>query len=367
MKLKRLVLMVAILFWASSAGLAQSSWPSTSRSQRDLRGSSVPTSAEGEDSILISGKVIVAGGSALLEPAAIEMSCKGHIRLLGYSDGEGNFDIALHQVSNPVEQDSGALFSFSRIMFPCELQAQVPGFVSETVHLTKGSDSAGFIRVGNVVIHARKVERDSTISVTDAAAPSKAQKNFQKGCARARANEWAAAADLFREAVRLYPKYARAWVSLGRTQIQQGNTDAARQSFKEALAADPKFPEAYIELARLALRARQWQELADCTERILQIDPGGMPQFWYLNSAANFELRKIDIAEKSALQGVRIDGSQRVPQLQFLMGVILAAKRDYRGAAEHIRNYLHLAPHARDAAIAEKQLRELERLSGEAE
>jgi hypothetical protein len=44
--------------------------------------------------------------------------------------------------------------------------------------------------------------------------------------------------------------------------------------------------------------------------------------------------------------------------------MILARKKDYTGAAAHLRRYLLLAPDAQDAAPMKKELAELERLSG---
>lgn len=359
--MKRVFVIVFIAVWTSALSFAQLSWPTMSESAAGPPGPG--RFNHDQDSFIVSGNVVVADGIPLPEAAAIELSCKGHTRIIGYSDDKGSFDLRLNLAAILSSQETGQFLASSITLHGCELQANVPNFLSEKVHLSKAVDFGGMIRVGNVAIRYASREAGATISATSAAAPSKAQKAFQKGCEEATRNNWNSAADHFREAVRIYPKYASAWVYLGKVEVHQGEFDAARQSFQEALKADQKFVDAYAELARLALHAKRWQELADDTDHILQINPAGMPQFWYLNSAANLELRNIDIAEKSALQGLRIDAGHRVPQLQFLLGVILAVKHDYRGAAECIRHYLHLAPQAKDAAVAEKQLQELERLS----
>jgi hypothetical protein len=44
--------------------------------------------------------------------------------------------------------------------------------------------------------------------------------------------------------------------------------------------------------------------------------------------------------------------------------MILARKKDYAGAAAHLRSYLLLAPDAEDAGRMKKELADLERLSG---
>ena len=50
-----------------------------------------------------------------------------------------------------------------------------------------------------------------------------------------------------------------------------------------------------------------------------------------------------------------------------MLATILAWKKDYAGAAAHLRNYVALAPDAEDAARMKRELAELERLSGATE
>jgi tetratricopeptide (TPR) repeat protein len=357
------LLYILLLLLTSTASFAQS-WATAQLPNSVASG---PFDRNGQDSIVLSGKVIVTDGVPMPDVVAIEIDCEGNIRTLGYIGVNGNFDFRV-SISNSSASETGSFLTSSLTLSGCELQAQVPGFVSEKVILSTSLDySAGVLRIGNITIHSANRESSNAISATTLAAPSKAQKSFQKGRQEASKGEWKAAADHFREAVRIYPNYAIAWVYLGRVQLRQGDIDTARGSLQEALKADPKLVEAYAELAHIALRTKQWQELADNTDHILQLNPQGMPQFWYLNSAANYELRNIDKAEKSAMQGLRTDVGERVPRLQYLLGVILAFKQEYRGAAEHIRHYLRLAPHAEDAALAEKQLHELEKLSAKVE
>lgn len=342
--------------WQAAPGIQSSSAPPATAVALDKSGSKTA---------FLSGKVVVASGIPLPQPAAIVSNCDGNLRTQGYTDGKGYFTLPLTGEKNGLGSEAGKPFSGS-IQF-CELQAELPGFISQKIQFSNDGDSTGLIQVADIVIHPATRPDGATISATSIAAPAKAQKNFQKGCEEANKGKLPAAANRFREAVRIYPKYAQAWVYLGKVQAQQGDLDAARQSFHEALTADPKFVDAYTELAQLALHAKQWQELAEDTDKILQLNPAGMPQYWYLNSAANFELKQVDKAERSALQGVRLDVLQRIPQLQYLLAAILAVKKDYRGAAEHIRHYLRLAPHAKDAAVAQQQLQQLEKLSGAAE
>ena len=357
-----LLLYILLLVLTSTGSFAQS-WGTP---QSPSSAVAAPLHTNDQDSIVLSGKVIVEDGFALPALVAVEIGCRGDIRTLGYTDSKGDFDFVVN-ISNSSARETSPFLASSLGLSECELQARAQGFTSEKVVLSKALyNFAGLFRVGNVTIRPLTREPGNTISATTLAAPGKAQKSFQKGREEASKGNWKAAGDHFREAVRIYPKYAVAWVYLGRVQLRQEDLETARKSLQEALTADPSFVEAYAELAQIALRASRWQELACDTDHILQLNPEGMPQFWYLNSVANYELRNIDKAEKSAMQGLRTDVQERVPRLQYLLGLILAVKHEYRGAAEHIRHYLQVAPQAKDAVIAEKQLHQLEKLSQEA-
>jgi hypothetical protein len=50
------------------------------------------------------------------------------------------------------------------------------------------------------------------------------------------------------------------------------------------------------------------------------------------------------------------------PWAEYLLGIILAAKKDYSGAAEQLRAYLDLAPDADDVAKVKMQLDEIDKL-----
>jgi len=318
-------------------------------------------------SVFLTGRVMVEEGMALPRPAAIQSSCNGRVHTQGYTDSKGYFTFEMTEGRNSFGSEGSDNSSLAANLPACELQADLPGFISEKVDLAGTSDSAGLIRTSTIVIHPLTREPGNTVSAADAAAPASARKDFQKGCEEAKKGKWDAAQERFEKAVHAYPKFAKAWVYLGQVQVQQGQLDAARESFQEALGADPKSVEPYTALADLALREKHWQELADATDHILQLDPSGGPQYWYLNSAANYELKKVDRAEKSVLQGLRVDVRQAIPKMQYLLAAILTLKHDYRGAADHIRSYLRLAPHAPDAAVAQQQLQQLEKLSGAAE
>src|SRR5262249_52273527 len=144
----------------------------------------------------------------------------------------------------------------------------------------------------------------------------------------------------FEKAVEIYPQYAVAWTELGHLQYMNHDDISARHSFEQALAADSKYAKPYLGLARLSVDKQQWQSVVDITDKLLALNSVDFPSAWFLNSAAYFNLKNLDAAEKSAVNGMKVDPDHHYPRLEHLMGVILLAKGDYQQAAEHLRAFL---------------------------
>jgi tetratricopeptide (TPR) repeat protein len=337
--------------------------------------------------IFLNGRVMTDDGSPLPEPAVIERVCNGVPRAEGYTDSRGYFGIelggankampdaaeyggfdglgsGLSQQSQSSSSFGGMGLSGNRFM-SCDLRAKLPGFHSQTVSLAnrRALDDPN---VGTIFLHRMGTVEGRTISAVSLAAPKDAKKAYEKGLDSAKKRKLDDAAKNFEKAVELYPKYATAWYELGRLQAAGGKLEAAHQSFDAALQADPKFLNPYLQLSLLALQAQKWQELADITDRTVKLDPFDYPQVFLYNSVANYNLKNIDAAEKSAREAEKLDTQHQFPKVSHLLGIILAQRRDFSGAAEQLRSYLKLAPGASDAATVRSQLTEIEKLAGPA-
>jgi regulator of sirC expression with transglutaminase-like and TPR domain len=89
-----------------------------------------------------------------------------------------------------------------------------------------------------------------------------------------------------------------------------------------------------------------------------------MPDAYFCSAVANYNLHHADIAEEHAREAAKIDANHRNPKINHLLGVILAEKQDYKGAAENMRLYLQLNPNASDALVVKQQLGEIEKQIG---
>lgn len=322
--------------------------------------------------MFITGTVALEGGAAITDTVVIQSVCHGDVRNEAYSDSKGNFTLNLGDrtrdavaTADEAESPLGNPGGSGRLRAPrdlrdCALRAALAGFRSDVIELRGKVHDQGDADVGTIMLHRMAQVEGFTVSATTAAAPSAARKEYEKGKEDAQKGKWESAAKRFAKAVEIYPKYAAAWCELGRVQLQRNDEPAARISFGRAQEADSKFITPYAELANLALKAKDWKELAQTTETLLALDPVDYPQRWYYNAAANYYLDDLDKAEKSAARCIALDEQHRIPRVEYLLGMVLAKKKDYSGAAAHIKNYIRLAPNATDLEAAQQQLAGLE-------
>ncbi len=131
------------------------------------------------------------------------------------------------------------------------------------------------------------------------------------------------------------------------------------------MESDPNLVAPYMELGLLAAKDANWQESARYLDRAVELDPAYFPQAWYADAVANYNLQKYDAAERAARVAVRLDPRHANPRSAYLLGLVLAEKHDYAGAAAELRTYMTLAPNAPDLSQAKEQLGRFEKLAGD--
>jgi TolA-binding protein len=339
----------------------------------------LPNPDMGSRPMFLSGKVVVDDGTPLTDAAMIQTICRGSIRDEGYTDSKGTFSVqlggsAVRPITGTADDtggrtsvetmSAGGTTGSARDMRDCDLQAVLPGFTSQQIELASKMTDFGNADVGTVILHRIGHVEGFTISATSMMAPGKAKKLYDQGREEEKKNKWDAAQEKFSKAVQIYPRYAVAWYELGRVQIQRKDVAGAKNSFHQSIAADRTYISPYEQLAQIAMQAKQWKDLSDDTDEMLRLNSVSFPQYWLYNAIASYFLQNYDKAQKSAQAGLNIDPKHRVPKLEYILGMALAEKHDYPNALLHVRNYIQLAPHAPDVELAQKQVAELERLSG---
>ena len=333
--------------------------------------------------VFISGRVMLEDGTAPTSSVAIELVCaSGNPHTQGYTDGRGYFSVELGQRNLPVLPDaaedtpgtfrpfpgtqspsmggqspqtsSGSFGADTRFM-TCDLRARLAGYRSQSLSLAnhRAMDNPD---IGVILLHRIAPAEGITVSASTLAAPKDARKAYQKGLDELKKHKTEQAVQNFQKAVSIDANFAAAWWELGKLQAEGNQFDEAHQSFAAAVKAEPKFVPPYIELSLLEYRAQKWQALADVSAEAARLDAFEYPQSFLLNAVANYNLQHFDVAEKSAREAARLDTHHRYPKSYQILGVILANRQDFQGAAEEFRNYLKFAPNASDAASVKSQL-----------
>ena len=335
--------------------------------------------------IYLSGKVAMQDGSPVPRDVTIQRICSGVTHTVAYTDSRGRFSFQWNDRNSVVadasdagqNRGSGASAGFggaqtggggfgsdpfgSRTLMNCELRANLAGYTSDLINLfnRRLSDSPD---VGMIVLHRIAGVEGTSVSATSLMAPKDARKSYERGLQSLAKNKPDEALKNFEKAVAVYPKYADAWVSLGKVREQQDSLEAARAALTKAVECDPKLVTPYVELGALSARESRWQESGAYLDQALRLDPVDFPQAWYTSAVANFNLRKYDAAEKAAREAVRLDPRHANPRSVYLLGLVFAEKQDYAAAAEQLVSYLKMSPNAPDLSLVRGQLEQFEKL-----
>lgn len=319
--------------------------------------------------VRISGKVSLEDGNPPPYTVVIERLCDG-VHAEGYTDAKGVFNVDLGRdiIQDPLAVRTSMEMPASepdRPFVNCQIRANLPGYRSDLVDMANAKP-AGHPYLGTIVLHFVAKVEGHIVSITSLEAPKDAKKAFDRAQDFARKSEQDKAVKDYQKAVQIYPEYAAAWYELGRLQLAKRQFSDAHQSFDAAMKADAKFLSPLLPLAALASQGQNWPELAEVTGRLLQLDAFDYPEAHYFNAVANYGLKKMEVAEKSAREAERLDLQHRYPDVFRLMASVLVARDQIPSACEQLSSYLKYFPNDPDASTVREQLDRLQKIAGTA-
>ncbi len=342
--------------------------------------------------MFLRGRVATRDGAPVPNDVLVERVCNNRVRQEVYASPHGDFSMQLGSRADSFPEASAdatspygaarkdSLMGISRReLTNCELRASASGFHSSVISLLDLDTFGGSIDVGVIVVQrATKIE-GTTLSAIPYKAPKDARRAYEKGLQAEKNGKLADARKYFETAVEIYPSSANAWFQLGTVLQRENQKDAARKAYTQATTIDSRFLPPYLSLASMAYQTGKWTEVLNLTNHILDLDPLNRAAVtgyildldpftyagaYFYNAVANYQLNKLDDAEKSGLKAEHLDLWTHFPQLHLLLAEIFARKNNYALAIAQIQTYLALAPHAKDADQAREQLAELEKLNG---
>jgi tetratricopeptide (TPR) repeat protein len=368
--------------------------PSGNNPSNPIPSSNTQPGESDEDLVMfIMGRVATDDGSAVPSEMLVERVCNGGVRQQVHPTGHGDFSMQLTSMADSFLDATGDRSAQNAVpnrtsqngiprreLANCEMRATEAGFRSNVAMLVDTTSFSGTIDIGSLTVHRIAKVQGSTVNAAELTVPNNARKVYEKGLDSARNGKTEDARKYFEKAVQIYPKYTRAWFQLGSVLQKQGQNGDAFTAYTRATSIDTRFLPPYLSLAVMASDARDWTEVVHLTGHILDSDPlnhsngyivdfdaSNCTEAYFYNAFANYKLKKLDDAEKSALKAEqRANVGARYPQLHLLLAEIFAEKNNYSGAINEAQTYLELVPDAKDADQVRAQLTKLEKLNAAA-
>ena len=241
----------------------------------------------------------------------------------------------------------------------CEIRAQLPGYMSTSIHVTK-EPTPGPNELGTIVVYYRDKVLEHLVSVADLMAPQAAQKDVEHAKKAVQKKNLPEAEGFLKSAVEVYPQYAEAWFDLGLIYEKQQRLDEAASAYRQAVKADKMYVRAYMQLMQIDYEQRNWREAADISEKLITVDPVTLVEAYFVSAHTHFQLGELALSEKRAAEGLRIDASNRFPQFYLILADISVVKQDLEGSVRELQSYLNSAPNASNADLVRSYLQKLQ-------
>ena len=346
----------------------------------------------GEEMVLfLSGRVATSDSTPIPNDLLIERICNNRVRQQVYPYAKGDFTMHLGSRTayyGDVTVDNSSDFNAARKdtdqgiprheLLNCEVRATAPGFRPTVVGLAGLDTTAQAMDVGLLIVRRNGKVDGTTVSAIPYKAPKEARKAYEKGLDSMKGGKLVDAQKHFENAVGAYPQFADAWFQLGKVLEKENQRDAAGKAYAQAATVDSRFARPFLSLAALAFASAKWSEVLDLTRHVLDLDPyrhsgitGYMldldpldyAEVYFYDAFANYQLKRFEEAEKSALRVERLDLRPRFPQVHLLLAGLFARKGNYANAITETKTYLELLPDAPNASGLRELLSEYERLN----
>jgi tetratricopeptide (TPR) repeat protein len=328
--------------------------------------------------LMLQGRVILDDGKTPNEPIVIERVCGTYVYKEGVTNARGEYSVQLGQnqgVFLDASTSAGTLNSSSssqgltsdvspNALWDCELRASLAGYRSDSIMLSQQRNADN--HTINFVMHYMGDAKGSSISATSSQAPKDAQKAYQKGAEARKAGKPDEAQKELLKAVEMFPRYAVAWFELGQVYESRSHSAEAKDAYNHAIAGDGNYVPPYEKLYQLAAKENNWPQVAELTGKLLGLDPYDYADAYYYNALANLQGGKLDAAERSGREAVKVTGPKAEVRAHYALGMILGRKGDYAGAIAEMRAFLKAAPNASNRAQVEAMIGSAESALGQA-
>lgn len=292
------------------------------------------------------GAVSLSDGTMPKQAVEINASCPTSNRLMAIADSRAKFSFSFdvnRQSDNELTKPG------------CALSASLQGYRSETKSIAELIDRPG-TNFGKIILEQISPSSDGLTSTVDSQVSTAQKNSFRKALDKASKQDYKGAISVLEELVSENRNYSSAWLTLGIVQQVEGNVTDAEKSYLEASRADSKFASPLIHAAALEIFAGNIHAALIHSQKAIDLNPNAFPEAYWLNSEANITVGNMAAAEKSAQTGITLDTAHHYPDLEYVLGMALYSKNDYKSAKDHLQRYIDQSPKGLNTIEADKRL-----------
>ena len=255
------------------------------------------------------------------------------------------------KLSRPAKDD-GPVAHFLSVPFgDCRVEVQATGYkpVKEQVEVLQSVTN----RIQYVFVYLHP-ESEAAAGGRPVMVPPNAVKEIDKGMAAMQKKKNADALKHLSKAEQLAPNNGDVAYLLGMLALDGHDLSSAGQHFQKAVTNAPTNEKALLGLGYVQVDTSQWSPAVQTLEKALQVNSNSSRAHLLLANAYA-QLRNYPKAQEHAQRAEEFGGENAAPA-RTLLGEVLAAEGNRKGAALELKSVLHDYPNAPSAAVAKAQL-----------
>jgi len=196
----------------------------------------------------------------------------------------------------------------------------------------------------------------STISMARVRVPRKARKLYEKAARPFRKGDYVEAQGKLDQALHLYPAFPEALVMQGYMQIDLNQWEAAEQSLRAAVRRDPTYGWAYLLLSDLYNQEQRFDDAVAMSQRAVQLIPNVWPAYYEMCKAfmGKDQFALALVASEAVLS------NNRGTLLHLAKAHALIGLGRYQEAAVELKAYLYHQPAGEGAQDAHDLLNKIQ-------
>jgi tetratricopeptide (TPR) repeat protein len=187
--------------------------------------------------------------------------------------------------------------------------------------------------------------------------PERAVTHFNNATEQAKKNDHQAAIEELKLAIKEYPTFTLALNELGVQYLKVNQPQNADEAFQAALKIEPDAFAALINRGIANVMMERYGEAVPILRKALKKNDQSAVGHYFLGQAlANLGL--FNDAEKELLASLTL-GKEDMKEAHRILAIIYSSRGDKKQAADHLEEYLKLAPNVADAEKLREKIRQL--------